>query len=86
MYIKIKGWLKMGELLTVKEVAYVLRVDDTTVRNWVKRGVLDAIELPKTGPRKVYRIRRETLEALLEAVPLEKRSVTAVKKRENVGR
>ena len=31
----------MGELLTVSEVAKILRVDDTTVRRWVKQGALE---------------------------------------------
>src|SRR5579875_1812041 len=31
------------ELLTVSEVAQRLRVDDTTVRRWIKSGALEAI-------------------------------------------
>jgi excisionase family DNA binding protein len=54
-----------AELLTVREVAKQLRVDDTTVRRWIKNGVLDAITLPHHGLRQAYRIRRSTLEALL---------------------
>jgi len=34
------------DLLTVREVAKQLRVDDTTVRRWIKNGVLEAITLP----------------------------------------
>lgn len=30
----------MSDLLTVSEVARILRVDDTTVRRWVKQGRL----------------------------------------------
>lgn len=55
-----------AELLTVREVAKQLRVDDTTVRRWIKNGVLEAITLPHRGARQAYRIRRSTLEALLE--------------------
>lgn len=55
------------ELLTVSEVAKRLRVDDTTVRRWIKSGVLDAIPLPHHGVRQAYRIRRSTLEALLSS-------------------
>lgn len=54
-----------AELLTVHEVAKQLRVDDTTVRRWIKNGVLDAIPLPHRGTRQAYRIRRSTLEQLL---------------------
>ena len=56
-----------AELLTVREVAKQLRVDDTTVRRWIKNGVLEAITLPHRGQRQAYRIRRSTLEALLTA-------------------
>ena len=34
------------ELLTVREVARRLRVDDTTVRRWIKHGTLEAVSLP----------------------------------------
>jgi excisionase family DNA binding protein len=53
------------DLLTVREVAKQLRVDDTTVRRWIKNGVLEAITLPHRGTRQAYRIRRSTLDALL---------------------
>jgi excisionase family DNA binding protein len=52
-------------LLTVAEVAKALRVDDTTVRRWIKNGVLEAIALPHRGLRQAYRINRSTLDALL---------------------
>lgn len=55
-----------ADLLTVREVAKQLRVDDTTVRRWIKNGVLEAITLPHRGTRQAYRIRRSTLDALLE--------------------
>ena len=58
-----------AELLTVREVARQLRVDDTTVRRWIKNGVLEAITLPHRGARQAYRVRRSTLEALLAAPP-----------------
>ena len=35
-----------ADLLTVREVAKQLRVDDTTVRRWIKNGALEAITLP----------------------------------------
>lgn len=55
----------MNELLTVSEVADILRVDDTTVRRWVKGGVLEAVILPHVGERQGYRIKRETLNRVL---------------------
>ncbi len=33
-------------LLTVREVAEIFRVDDTTVRRWIKGDALEAIILP----------------------------------------
>jgi excisionase family DNA binding protein len=53
------------DLLTVREVAKRLRVDDTTVRRWIKNGSLEAITLPHRGTRQAYRIRRSTVDALL---------------------
>ncbi len=55
-----------ADLLTVREVAQQLRVDDTTVRRWIKNGVLEAITLPHRGQRQAYRIRRATLDMLLK--------------------
>ncbi len=55
----------MSELLTVSEVAEILRVDDTTVRRWVKQGVLEAVVLPHLNERQAYRIKRATLDKLL---------------------
>lgn len=56
----------MNELLTVAEVARILRVDNTTVRRWVKQGSLDAVVLPHVNMRQVYRIKRETLDKVLK--------------------
>jgi excisionase family DNA binding protein len=56
---------EMGEdLLTVHEVASHLRVDDTTVRRWIKSGALEAIALPHRGKRRGYRVRKLTLDEL----------------------
>jgi excisionase family DNA binding protein len=55
----------MSDLLTVSEVARILRVDDATVRRWVKQGVLEAVVLPHVHSRQVYRIKRETLSRVL---------------------
>lgn len=54
------------KLLTVQEVAQHLRVNEATVRRWIKIGALDAIELPHTGKREVYRIRQSTLNSILK--------------------
>ncbi|RAQ95806.1 MULTISPECIES: helix-turn-helix domain-containing protein [Thermogemmatispora] len=53
------------ELLTVSEVAQRLRVDDTTVRRWIKSGALEAILLPHRGKRQGYRVKKSTLDALI---------------------
>lgn len=55
----------MKDLFTVAEVANILRVDSTTVRRWVKQGVLDAVVLPHIHTRQAYRIKRETIEKIL---------------------
>ncbi len=55
------------ELLTVREVARRLRVDDTTVRRWIKSGALEAITLPHRGKRQAYRIKKSTLDVLLSS-------------------
>lgn len=54
------------ELLTVSEVARRLRVDDTTVRRWIKSGVLEAITLPHKGKRQAYRVKKSTIDKLLK--------------------
>lgn len=57
----------LDELLTVREVAKRLRVDDTTVRRWIKSGALEAITLPHRGRRQAYRVKRSTMDKLLQA-------------------
>jgi excisionase family DNA binding protein len=61
---------EMEELLTVREVARRLRVDDTTVRRWIKSGALEAITLPHRGRRQAYRVKKSTLDALLKGPQL----------------
>lgn len=62
----------MSELLTVSEVARILRVNDSTVRRWVKQGTLEAVVLPHANARQAYRIKRESLEKVLgEPLPAE---------------
>ncbi len=55
------------ELLTVREVARRLRVDDTTVRRWIKEDALEAIILPHLNERQGYRIRRSVVDAILQS-------------------
>jgi excisionase family DNA binding protein len=55
----------MNDLLTISEVAKILRVDSTTVRRWVKQGALEAVILPHMNERQSYRIKRETLDRVL---------------------
>ena len=63
-----------ADLLTVREVAKQLRVDDTTVRRWIKNGALEAITLPHRGTRQAYRIRRSTVDALLTPIDRSEKS------------
>jgi len=49
------------DLLTVQEVARRYRVDETTVRRWIKRGLLEAITLPGSGKRQVHRVKKSAL-------------------------
>ncbi len=53
------------ELLTVREVAALLRVDPTTVTRWIKKGALVAVYCPGEGERHTYRIRKTVIDALL---------------------
>lgn len=56
----------LDELLTVREVARRLRVDDTTVRRWIKSGALEAITLPHKGRRQAYRVKKSTMDKLMQ--------------------
>lgn len=53
------------ELFTVQEVAMYLRVNEATVRRWIKNGTLEAVMLPHRGKREVFRIRLSTLQSIL---------------------
>lgn len=55
----------MMDLLTVQEVARIFRVDDTTVRRWVKSGAMEAVPLPHVNDRVAYRIKRVTVDKVL---------------------
>ena len=49
--------MSQGDMLTVEEVAKELRVDPKTVRRWIQRGELIAIDVGRE-----YRIRRTDLD------------------------
>lgn len=66
----IKMTEDLEELLTVREVAQRLRVDDTTVRRWIKSGTLEAITLPHKGKRSAYRVKKSTMDKLLSSPTL----------------
>lgn len=55
------GW-EIPELLTVAQVAKLLRLHEMTIRNWIDAGALPAVWI---GERRV-RIKRADLDALLE--------------------
>lgn len=57
-------------LLTLHQVASRLQVDDTTVRRWIKNGVLPAVTLPTIpgAKRQSYRVLPETMENLINPV------------------
>ena len=50
------------ELLTIAEVAKKVKVDEATVKGWLKTGTLSVIDL---GPKEGYRINPEDLEDFL---------------------
>lgn len=56
-----------SDLLTVRDVAMYLRVDDTTVRGWIAAGKLPALRLPRRGKRTIYRIRMADLTTVIDS-------------------
>jgi excisionase family DNA binding protein len=51
------------ELLTVAEVAAMLKLNPQTIRNWIDRGELPCVRI---GPRRV-RIKRSDFDQLIQA-------------------
>ena len=51
------------EYFTPREIAKRFRVDDTTVRRWIRTGALEA-ETIRQGNRNRHRIKKATIEAL----------------------
>ena len=54
-------------LMTVGQVARILLVDDTTVRRWIKQGILESVQLPHRNKRQAYRVRADTVARLLQS-------------------
>lgn len=55
------------ELLTIRDVARRLRVNENTVRRWMRDKSLAAILLPqRTNRRHIYRVKQSTLDAMLK--------------------
>ncbi len=57
------------DYLTPGEVARRLRVDDTTVRRWIRLGILEALTITE-GKRHRHRIKRTTIELLEKSHPV----------------
>lgn len=53
----------MEEFLTVKEVAQILRVSESTVRNYIKQGIIKAIKFGKNR-RATVRVPKSEIEKL----------------------
>jgi len=51
------------EYFTPREIAKRFRVDDTTVRRWIRTGALEA-ETIREGRRNRHRIKKVTIEPL----------------------
>jgi excisionase family DNA binding protein len=52
-------------LLKAKEVALILRVSDSTVRRWGKKGAMPIIVLSRHRTRQTYRIKSEVIDRIL---------------------
>jgi excisionase family DNA binding protein len=57
-------------LLTIPEVAHILRVDVTTVRRWIVTGKLPAVPLPQSGARANWRVHSATIKAIISGQAL----------------
>lgn len=57
--------ITIPEFMTVRELANLLRVNETTVRRWIGHGNLEALLLPGTGKHKTYRIPRSSIEQMI---------------------
>jgi len=62
----------LPDLLTVREVAQILRVSPLTIKRWGKRGKLPAIRINSRGDRRYKK------EAVLYLLGLQSRSETSL--------
>ena len=60
--------MSQDDMLTVEDVAKELRVDQKTVRRWIQRGELVAIDIGRE-----YRIRRTALDDFISRRQTDKR-------------
>ena len=58
------------DYLRPSEVAAIVRKNPTTVRRWIKLGLLPAVRLPGNPDKANYLIRRQDVERLLEVKPI----------------
>lgn len=56
-------------LYTIREAARRLHYDETTVRRWIKEGILKAVMLPRPSGRKSYRVKKSTIDSILDDPP-----------------
>jgi len=68
---------ELPDLLTVKEVAELLRVSPLTIKRWGKRGKLPAIRINSRGDR---RYRKEAVLWLLGIQPVERKATSVEEK------
>jgi excisionase family DNA binding protein len=61
----------LPDLLTVREVAEILRVSPLTIKRWGKRGKLPAIRINSRGDRRYRK------EAILYLLGIQQKGVTA---------
>ncbi len=57
----------MPEFLTVSEVAELLRTSDKSVKQFIEKGDLVASDMAATGVKRRYIVRREDIDAFVEA-------------------
>jgi excisionase family DNA binding protein len=66
MYILREEIMQQQELLTVAEVARILRLHPQTIRTWIKSGTMEGVRI---GPKK-FRVARGELERVLNGEPV----------------
>ncbi len=57
----------MDVLLRVSEVANALNVSKEAVMQWIEEGRLEAVKLPPTNTKDIYRVKASKLEDFIEA-------------------